>query len=196
MSETAKMDEVTIQSKVEKLKFDEETLEIKLKVCARHKDCKSVIRIKKESEKQLSITRNLIQILERELHDKEIENHDKEIENHDKEIRNGVMITPMTTTNLVIDRINGMTVKSNTCKCNIKEDISVITASNSYAHDTIEVDTFKVINELEIMKIDSRDHHLVESCLQESEIQGLKSMTFYNRKRADPLEGVGRVKKT
>ena len=163
MSETAKMDEVTIQNKLEKLKFDEETLEIKLKVCVRHKDSKSVIRIKKESEKQLSITRNLIQILEREL-------HDKEIENHDKEIRNSVMITPMTTTNLVIDRINGMTVKSNTCKCNIKEDISVITASNSYAHDTIEVDNFKeVISKLKDIEFDSRDHYLVKSYSLKSE---------------------------
>ena len=62
-----------------------------------------------------------------------------------------------------------MTVKSSTYKYNIKEDLSVITASNSYAHDAIEVDTFKgVLSGLEDIEIHRRDRYLVESCSQES----------------------------
>ena len=62
-----------------------------------------------------------------------------------------------------------MTVKSSTYIYNIKEDLSVITASNNYAHGAIEVDTFKgVLNGLEDIEIDRRDCYLVESCSQES----------------------------
>jgi len=77
-----------------------------------------------------------------------------------------------------------ITVKSNTHKHDIKEDLSVIAASDSYAHDAIEVDTFgKAINE--VKEIDSCDGYLIEG-----RTQGPETDEIFTKNKSKILLGI------
>ena len=62
---------MTNKQRLAKLRFDEETIIIRLRVCARHKVDKSTLAMKERAQYELTTVRNLIRTLEEEIHNKE-----------------------------------------------------------------------------------------------------------------------------